>query len=71
MGTQNGEEDLECNRKVSSMANQALNSSTTSSLIQMYTVSVMEKWDGFKNGRDLADAEEIKKRWKKYTGRTG
>ena len=53
------------------MANQALNSSTTSSLIQMYTVSVMEKWDGFKTGRDLADAEEIKKRWKKYTGRTG
>ena len=47
------------------------NSSTTSSLIHMYTVSLMEKWDGFKNGRDLADAEEIKKRWKKYTGRTG
>ena len=70
-GTENGGEGLECNRKVSSMANQALNSSTTSSLIHMYTVSLMEKWDGFKNGRDLADAEEIKKRWKKYTGRTG
>ena len=50
--------------KVSSMANQALNSSTTSSFIQTHCVSALERWGGFKNGGDLVDAEEIKKRWK-------
>ena len=68
---ENDEEDLGCNRKVCSTATQALNSRTTSSFTQTYSVSALGKWGGFKNGGDLGDAEEIKKRWKKYMGRTG
>lgn len=65
------EEDPERNQKASSTASQASNSGTTSSFIQTHSVPAMEKQGGFKNGRDLVDAEEIKKRWKKYVGRTG